>query len=188
MKICSLPGCITKYHSRTYCKKHYRRFMTHGDPLCAKKPLKQRFEDKVELIPFSTCHWWTGAINTRGYGAFNTDHKTIAAHRVSYELYIGDIPDGLFVCHKCDNRLCVNPDHLFVGTNQDNMDDMYKKKRNNQPKGVNHCCAKMTEEDVLRIRLLAQNESYSISALADKYELNSGSIWQIVHRKTWKHI
>ncbi len=153
-----------------------------------RKSLQQRFEDKVELIPFSTCHWWTGATHDGGYGIFNTDHKSDRAHRVSYELYVREIPNGLFVCHKCDNRLCVNPDHLFVGTNQDNMDDMYRKNRNNQPKGENHFCAKLTEEDVIRIRLLFKGGNYSITGLAKKFGVSYGPIWSIVHRKTWRHI
>lgn len=91
--------------------------------------LLERFEQKVELIPFSTCHWWVAALDTYGYGQILVDKVSQRAHRIAYEMYIGKIPDGLQVLHTCDNRSCVNPDHFFLGTNQDNVDDKVKKGR-----------------------------------------------------------
>lgn len=93
------------------------------------KSLKERFEEKVILIPFSDCHYWTAAINPTGYGWLYVGKETgkrvsTTAHRVSYELYKGPIPDGMMVLHNCDNRLCVNPNHLRLGTNSDNMMDL----------------------------------------------------------------
>lgn len=87
------------------------------------KPWKQRFEEKFLVSP--GCWNWIACTNPKGYGQFTQ----LRAHRVSYELYVGPIPEGLSVLHKCDNRRCVNPDHLFVGTQDDNMKDMKRKGR-----------------------------------------------------------
>ena len=100
------------------------------EDFAVKNPLRERFMKKWTLEPDSGCWLWTGSRRRHGYGRmYSLDRKGLSAHRVSWELFRGPIPDGLDVLHKCDNPPCVNPDHLFVGTMQDNMDDMVRKGR-----------------------------------------------------------
>ena len=90
-------------------------------------------------VPFSGCWLWTGP-SSDGYGDFRIGGKRILAHRLSYELHIGPIPDGMFVCHKCDVRCCINPAHLFAGTSGDNALDMYAKGRDRNQYSYRDSC------------------------------------------------
>jgi len=91
---------------------------------------EQRFNKKYVINEDTDCWEWTHALNNIGYGMFRwATNKMRTAHRVSYELHKGPIPNGLFVCHTCDNPKCVNPEHLWVGTRKDNFDDMVSKGR-----------------------------------------------------------
>jgi len=97
--------------------------------------LEKLFEGKFIIRP-SGCHEWQGAINAAGYGQVKRDGKMLMVHRLMYEMRVGPIPDWAFVLHYCDNRRCANPEHLFLGTHQDNMDDMVAKGR--QARGERH--------------------------------------------------
>lgn len=151
---------------------------------------KDRFEDKTMPIPETGCWIWMASTKGKtGYGKFTTDgdHKNISAHRYSYIRYKGAIPSGMCVCHSCDIRLCVNPDHLFLGTHQDNVDDMVQKGRTKNAVGEdNH--SKLTTEDVINIRIEYEDIRTSHRDLGKKYNISHSTVGNIIRRKKWKHI
>ena len=116
---------------------------------------------------------------------FCRNEPKVMIHRYSWTLHKGEIPEGKLVLHKCDNSRCSNPDHLFLGTNNDNINDMLEKRRN--PVGITHGCAKLTDDDIFKIRaFLAQG--ISLNKLAQEFNVAKKTILNIKQKKTWKHI
>lgn len=144
----------------------------------------ERFEAKVDRS--GDCHLWTAGVDTDGYGVFAiAHHNEMKAHRYAWEKVNGKIPEKQMILHRCDRTGCVNPDHLFVGTGADNMADMVKKSR--QSKGENQHKAKLTEKDVIEIRLLVRLGHSQVS-VAKTYGVTAANVNEIILRKTWKHI
>lgn len=139
------------------------------------------------------CWEWTHGLFSTGYGLFTHGGKGVPAlksHRVSYELANGAITDDLWVLHKCDNRKCVNPNHLFLGTRLDNVRDMCAKGRNYRVSmpGEKHFKHKMTEDKIRYIRQRFAVGDISKAELGREMGLDSTTIRDILKRKTWKHI
>jgi len=150
-----------------------------------------RFLSKINIDSETRCWNWLSAIKSDGYGQFWYNRTTVLPHRLSYEHFVGNIPSGLFVCHVCDNRCCVNPEHLWLGTAEDNRIDMINKGRELHRHGEDHCNSKLTEEDVGVIRHMYDNkERFNVTqqSLADLFGVCSMTINEIVRRKNWKHI
>lgn len=139
--------------------------------------------------PNSGCWIWLNAINERnGYGAVRIGKKTTRAHRACYEIAHGvSLPSSIDVCHTCDVRCCVNPNHLFSGTRKDNMRDCSNKGRIKIPglSGEDCPAAKLTELDVIAIRAAV---GMSQRALGRQYGVDKGAIAHILHRKTWRNL
>lgn len=143
-----------------------------------------RFNQKLLITP--GCWLWK-ARQKKGYGLMYVQGKMVAAHRLSYELHVGKIPDGLLVCHKCDNPICVNPEHLFVGSDADNSDDKLSKGR--QAKGPQVGTAKLSEMAVLEMRqMYAKGKNGGIKALASRFNISKSQVWNVVNRKEWQHL
>jgi len=158
-----------------------------------KKSIFDRFMAKVELIPFHPCWEWTGFKSVRGYGQMaTTGIKKEEVHRISYKLFKGEIPAGMCVCHKCDNPGCVNPDHLFLGTQKDNMRDMRKKGRGNKLPvhvGTANYQSKLSEKKVREIKNALKDEVPGMQRkLSLLYGVDRKAIYNIKHGITWKHV
>ena len=151
-----------------------------------RQPLKERFDEKFVVHPGSRCWVWTGSRNFQGYGMIRPDHqirRMIHAHRAAYQIYLGDIPSGLDVCHSCDNPSCVNPEHLWIGTHQENMDDMVRKGRCIRAVGENTGNAKLTEDQVKEIL-----SNIGTTRFAKKFNVSLSTIKRIKNGRTWKHL
>ena len=136
-----------------------------------------RFWEKVDVRGQDDCWEWLGCKSGGGYGNFSINRKSYVASRVMYTLYFDKIPDGMFVSHKCDNPSCVNPNHLFIGTANDNNQDRSRKGRNN---------SKLTRADINEIRKLYNETDISQLSLAKTYNVDNALISLIIANKLWK--
>lgn len=150
------------------------------------KTLQERFESKINRT--SSCWEWTGYVSNSGYGRFGVGkpQKIYFAHRISYELYVGPIPNNLCVLHKCDNRKCVNPKHLWLGTHKDNRIDCVNKKRNNPQAGSNNGFSKLTESKVKQIRKLYKPRKITCKSLALRFKVHESTVRYILRGVRWK--
>ena len=142
-----------------------------------------RFESKFIPEPNSGCFLWIGCIGSHGYGHFGIQGRTIRANRASYLLFKGSISEGLFVCHRCDNPACVNPDHLFAGTHQDNVDDCGRKRRWRPSHGAFNANAKI--DDAKAIAIL--QDPRTLRAIAADFGIASSVVGKIKLGKSWLH-
>lgn len=147
--------------------------------------LKESFENNVIKGP--GCWDFNGKTRTDGYAALEYKGRRMLVHRASWLIHYGVIPDGIFVLHKCDNRKCSNPDHLFLGTQKDNIFDMVSKGRNRYVSGEKIVQSKLKTEQVIKIKkLLAQN--ISNKKIAESFNINHCTVSDIKNNKTWKQV
>lgn len=179
---CSHQGCDRRSDARGLCKMHYKRWWK-ATPKGEREQVQPvdawtRIKDKI-TVSDAGCWEWSGCLNTSGYAWMFFKGRSIAVSRVMWQLTNGEIHSDLFVLHRCDNRRCVNPKHLFLGTNATNMADMVAKGRSPRSR------AKLTEEDVMAIRSEAD---LPIEQLARKYAVSKATICNVTTRRTWRHI
>jgi len=152
------------------------------------KSNQQRMDLKTIKKSQDECWDWTGATHPFGYGLVRNElGKLVMAHRLSYEIYIGEIQPGLCVLHKCDNPKCTNPNHLFIGTKRENMVDMIQKGRAVHAIGSLASKAILTETDVVNMRQLARN-GQTHSVIASMYKVSKSCASHAINGKSWKHI
>lgn len=160
-------GCLRSIHRKNY-----------------QSDMKAKLIGKIKKI--NGCWEWQGSRNKKGYGHLSYKRKVELAHRISWLMFKGKIPNDMKVCHKCDNPPCINPSHLFLGSQKENVKDMFQKKRKIH-EGINHPGAKLTNENIKEIRKLLR-EGKTQQYIADKYNISNGHVGSIKHRRTWKEI
>lgn len=153
-----------------------------------------RLLDRLDKVSSPDGCWlWTGPSQGRGspYGCMYTNvdgvQSQMKTHRMAYEIWVGPIPDGMIVCHRCDVTLCCNPDHLFLGTYSDNTQDCVAKGRKNPPRGERQGQSILTTDDVRAIREL-RAQGHGATELARKFGVSQPTISMICARKRWSHI
>lgn len=153
----------------------------------------RRLESSSIPEPNSGCWLWLGASTSAGYGLFpfggGRRSQRVGAHRASYTLHCGDIPDGMLVCHRCDNPSCVNPAHLFLGSHGDNAADRNKKGRSKgQAKGASHSRAKITERQAQEVIALAASGLITHAEIAQRLNVSTSIVALIATGASWKHL
>ena len=156
------------------------------------KPIRLTLQERVErgFTPGEpdACWLWSRYRNACGYGVLGVGGKATAlAHRSCYAVYVSEIPEGVQVLHTCDTPACVNPAHLFLGTHQDNMADMYRKGRGNKVRGVKHRSAKLSEEDVYKIRERLATGRETLTEISKDFNVGFSAISCIKTGRTWRH-
>jgi hypothetical protein len=183
---CGMPAPIATQTSRRWktVKGEPQRFIAgHWARTRTPKPAVERFWKHVRKS--EGCWEWARAMKD-GYGVFGVYGTTVVrAHRYSYELFKGPIPDGLFVCHHCDNRKCVRPDHLFLGTAKDNADDMWRKGRGPVRSGELASAAKLTLVQVRAMRTM-RHAGATLQQIADAFGVSNSHTCRVVNGQKWK--
>jgi DNA-binding XRE family transcriptional regulator len=197
MRICEIEGCDQKHVARGYCKTHWTRWKIHGDPLIFKsarkqdrKALTELFWRAVDIRSEDECWLWQNAIDEDGYGRANwytvRGKRVRIAHRIAYEIFYKVEPGELQVCHKCDNPPCVNPHHLFLGTNKDNHAD--KKAKGRAPKGGRNWSSAFYDKHIPEVRRLRFEEKLTNKQIAQRYGVSESTISHICTGRSWKHV
>jgi len=176
---CLVPSCYSAAFSRGLCNRHLQQHIA-GKPLTEAPTLAERFMENVR-VDAEGCWLWTGTVAGR-YGQFLVFGKKVPANRVAYELFVGRATEKMHVCHRCDVPMCVRPDHLFLGTPSENVQDMVAKGRH--PKQRASYRAKITPQQAREIR----ESSASLAELGRQYGLNPRTIGQIKRYETWKAV
>ena len=176
--ICQFEGCNNQTRRNGLCDGHSQQIKKHGQLTKLNKTSVDRFLDKVNFT--EGCWEWNGSTKSTGYGKIMINKKTVSAHRFSYMLYNGSIPDGMIVRHLCHNKACVNPQHLEVGTHKENTQDSVVDGRMSH--GERHPKAKLTKYQVDAIR----NDDRGCVTIAKEYGVNKSTVLRIKRGETWK--
>ena len=156
-----------------------------GYRIVLSESLRQRWWAKVSPEPNSGCWLWDAATHPRGYGQIRDSGRTIKAHRVSWALHYGD-PGNKLVCHKCDNRACVNPEHLFLGTNDENMADMVRKGRSPSRAGERNPRAILTQQTARELKSLRGVIGWRDASA--QFGVSRGTVYDVWSGRKWADV
>ena len=153
------------------------------------RPIRFLKQADTSDLDAGVCWRWIGAVNSNGYGRFVDKNVHKLAHRSSYEMFVGNIPDGQNVCHTCDNRLCVNPHHLWLGTQSANIKDAVSKGRIFRPNtnGERNGNRKLCDNDIRRIRAMFEGGQRKYR-IAECFGVSPSTIGEIIAGKIWKDV
>lgn len=188
MGVCSVTDCGRDVYGRGLCNKHYIRLTRTGttdDGPFAQEPLEKRFWKKVATGKLNECWEWQGAISKNGYGVIGVNGKNQSAHRISYELNKGPIPDGMHVLHACDNRKCVNPSHLRAGTGSENIQEAFDKGRKKNPNlsGEQNPRSRLS---LVQVNFIKAHPELMHTELAALFGVSPNTIRGVRIGRTWK--
>lgn len=169
-------GCGTVFAVRRYARGHAPNL-----------PSEEQFWACVDK-PETGCWLWPAARGGHGVATPNRLTGYKLPYRVAWELTYGPIPEGMFICHKCDVARCVRPDHLFVGTAADNNADMMAKRRNGIARGKENGATTLIDEDIVEIRRLSECGAASYTQLSKQFGVHTNTIYRIVNKLTWSHL
>lgn len=177
---CKVEGCDRLLVACGMCNKHYRRFKKHGDVNRLDNVPNKKIEYEIDENDCFNCT--SHAISRKGYPII---HQATMGRFVYTEMF-GEIPDGHVIRHKCDNRRCINPEHLITGTPKENSQDMLERDRS--ARGSRHKLAKLTEEQVLEIKRLLRDTNLKHHEIAELFSITRSMITQINIGAYWKHV
>ena len=187
LRTCNL--CDSVHFCRGMCRKHYGRWYRTGTTEVYNVPANASPDERLNhygwCITEAGCWEWAGNTLRTGYGRVSMNSKTVAAHRLAYETWVGPIPEGHVVRHKCDNPPCINPAHLETGTHLDNMKDMVDRGRSFNARGLDSPGAKLSREDVLWAREVFSSGIVTQQMLSDVLGVSKSCISQVVRLETY---
>jgi hypothetical protein len=182
---CGYEGCIRTQWARGYCGSHYHKVKNAGliDNVRIKGDVRRRFYASFEVNPETLCWEWTASIRGGyGYLTIGAENKKVRAHRYSYELFYGPLPQGMKALHHCDVEKCCNVAHLYAGTSKDNSRDCLARGRHNGQLGTNK--PKLSDAMVLNIRIMYARGGHSMRRLSDIYGVEKSTISGIIKGRT----
>ena len=192
METCSLCDRPIYVASRGLCRPHYKRWHRYGDASSGGSFRDETDSERLShhgwTVTDTGCWEWNSSRNSTNYGMVGRNGTGYLAHRLAYETWVGPIPEGLVIRHKCDNPPCINPDHLETGTRADNIGDMYSRGRQRHLVGASVASSKLTDSDVRMIREQYAGGGVTQVALAAKHGVSQHAISQIIRNQTWKHV
>jgi hypothetical protein len=187
MNTCIVDDCHQESRSKGYCNVHYKRLWRYGSTKERKYGHNRRYKLDYEIDENGCFICTSHKVNAFGYPEVHVNGKRYVMSRFVYQEMFGDIPEGLVIRHTCDNRRCINPEHLETGTKADNTRDMMERGRHVSVNGEKAYFSKLTNDKVLKLRTL-YDEGFNYHELSEMFQITYRTAYDVVTRKTWKHI